>query len=143
MITESPHEHFLSRTFELAEASAIKGNHPFGAVLVIGNKIVLEAENTIFTDKDITKHAEMNLISEASRRFSPSELETATLYTSTEPCQMCEGAIYWSGVRHIVFSCSKESLNTIANKGLPKEIINSQGPILEEQGKQIHRRYWP
>ena len=142
MITESIHEQFLLRTFELAELSVGKGNHPFGAVLVINNEIVLEAENTIAIDKDVTRHAEMNLMSEASKRFSQSELETAILYTSTEPCQMCEGAIYWAGVRNIVFSCTKESLNSIANNGLPKESINLVGPLLENLGEELHKKYW-
>jgi tRNA(Arg) A34 adenosine deaminase TadA len=72
------------------------GNHPFGAVLVDDhNQVVLQAENTVVTERDCTGHAETNLMRQASQRFSPEQLATYTLYTSTEPCAMCAGAIHW------------------------------------------------
>src|SRR6266446_9780779 len=59
----------LRRAIELARQAREHGNHPFGALLVDhrGN-VVLEAENTVRTDKDITAHAETNLMRMASRR---------------------------------------------------------------------------
>src|SRR5712691_9120428 len=85
----------LRRAIELAREAREHGNHPFGALLVDdrGN-VVLEAENTVRTDKDVTAHAETNLMRMASARFEPGFLEWCTLYTSTEPCAMCAGAIY-------------------------------------------------
>src|SRR5204863_1932347 len=53
----------LRRAIELAQQARDHGNHPFGALLVDprGN-VVLEAENTVRTDKDVTAHAETNLM---------------------------------------------------------------------------------
>ncbi len=34
-------------------------------------------------------------------------LSDCTLYTSCEPCPMCLGAIYWSGIRKVVYSCDR------------------------------------
>src|SRR6266702_283151 len=58
----------LRRAIELARQAREHGNHPFAALLVDhrGN-VVLEAENTVRTDKDITAHAETNLMRMASR----------------------------------------------------------------------------
>jgi tRNA(Arg) A34 adenosine deaminase TadA len=83
----------LRRAIELAQQACDHGNHPFGALLVDrrGN-VVLEAENTVRTDRDVTAHAETNLMRMASARFEPDFLERCTLYTSTEPCAMCAGA---------------------------------------------------
>src|SRR5206468_5397259 len=60
----------LRRAIELARQAREHGNHPFGALLVDpkGN-VILEAENTIHTDKDVTAHAETNLMRMASARF--------------------------------------------------------------------------
>ncbi len=146
------HDPFIRRAFALAKQSVQNGNHPFGAVLVIAEEIVLEGENTVIETKDVTHHAEMNLISRASRIIPGTRLKEATLYASTEPCAMCTGALYWSGIRHLVYGCSSESLDKIAGGGLvsncrqilglgqePSIVV---GPYLEDEACVLHRSYW-
>ena len=43
---------------------------------------------------------------EAGRQFGADDLARSTLYSSTEPCAMCTGAIYAAGIPTIVFGCS-------------------------------------
>ena len=43
-------------------------------------------------------------------------LQGATLYTSTEPCAMCAGAIYWSGVTRVVYALGSEMLEEIVTE---------------------------
>ena len=72
------------------------------------------------------------------------------LYTSTEPCAMCAGAIYWGGIQKIVFGCSVERYITIAGKSLDilcldvlaSTNIDIIGPILEEEAVKVHNDYW-
>ncbi|MER3462534.1 MAG: nucleoside deaminase, partial [Armatimonadota bacterium] len=91
---------FLRQAVEVARRARANGNHPFGALLVDAEgKVLLEAENTVQTERDCTGHAELNLMRLASRSYDPGFLATCTLYTSTEPCAMCSGAIYWGNVR--------------------------------------------
>lgn len=52
----------LRRAIELSILARDHGNHPFGAVLVSADGRVLEAENTVLTDRDVTAHAETNLV---------------------------------------------------------------------------------
>ena len=59
---------------------------------------------------DITRHAELNLISMATQKFSRDVLEQCTLYTSCEPCLMCTGAFRWSGIRQLVYALPNETL---------------------------------
>jgi tRNA(Arg) A34 adenosine deaminase TadA len=62
----------LRRALELARQARRHGNHPFGALLVDAEgNAVLEAENTVNTDRDVTAHAETNLVRAASARFEP------------------------------------------------------------------------
>jgi tRNA(Arg) A34 adenosine deaminase TadA len=101
-------ERYLLASIELARAN---GNHPFGALLLDADgNVVLEAENTVLTARDCTGHAETNLMRMASERFDPEFLSRCTLYTSTEPCAMCAGAIYWGNVRRVVFALSQEEI---------------------------------
>ncbi len=143
----------ILQTYQLALKAQSQGDHPFGALLVIDNEVVLTSENTVITDNDVTQHAELRLVSHASKYFTTEQLCHATLYSSTELCAMCSGAIFWSGISKIVYGCSTQNLGEIAGGNfvvpcrdlfkLGKREITITGPILEEQGAEIHRNFWP
>lgn len=146
------HEQWIDRCYTLAREAVSNGDHPFGALLVKDGEVVLTAVNTVHSDNDETRHAEINLVSEAGRRFTPQTLAHFTLYTSTEPCAMCTGAIYALGIPTIVFGCSAEALYELvgSDSSIPSREILALGqretvvigPILEKDGLQIHRSYW-
>jgi len=143
---------FVLRSLQLAADAVSHGNHPFGALLVCDGQILLEAENTIFTEHDLTNHAEINLVRLAVRQYDPAFLEDCTLYTSTEPCAMCAGAIYWSGIGAVVYACSATRLADIAGEqlairsteifatGIRKVFVT--GPVLEDEATSVHVAYW-
>ena len=134
------------------------GNHPFGAVLVdANNQVVLEAENTVITERDCTGHAETNLVRLATRRFTPAQLTGSTLYTSTEPCAMCAGAIHWSQIGRVVYALSEVDLYAIIGFApdqlrLPcREVfarsqrpVQVDGPVaaLDMEARAVHADFW-
>ena len=93
----------ISRAFEIARSAVVHGNHPFGALLVHQGEILVEYENEVVTSKDVTRHAETGLVSRSTAKLNEKALSKSTLYTSTEPCIMCCGAIHWSGISNVVF----------------------------------------
>src|SRR5215831_5405116 len=98
----------LRAAIALAHSARAHGNHPFGALLADETgAVLLEAENTVVTERDCTGHAETNLMRLASRRFGQEQLASCTLYTSTEPCAMCAGAIHWGNVGRVVYALSE------------------------------------
>lgn len=146
------HETYIRRAFEEARSALENGNRPFGSVLVVNDVIVETAQNSTVTDGDIISHPELKLARWAARNLSDEEIAQATLYTSTEPCPMCSGAVYWSGLRRVVFSASSEdkaefagaefvmSCRDVFERGVdPVEVI---GPVLHEEGRQLHRESW-
>ncbi len=148
---------FLRMTFDIARKARNNGNHPFGALLVDETgRILLEAENTVVTSRDITGHAETNLIRAASQIYDQDFLATCTLYASTEPCPMCAGAIYWSNIRKVVFGLSQESLYSMAEEGSEEVLkfncrdlflqrrkkIDVIGPLLEDEARDVHQGFW-
>jgi tRNA(Arg) A34 adenosine deaminase TadA/8-oxo-dGTP pyrophosphatase MutT (NUDIX family) len=145
------HARYIRRCYDLALAALHKGNHPFGALLVHQGEVLLAAENTVSSEQDVTRHAEMNLVSLAARTFSREELAGCMLYTSTEPCVMCSGAIYWSGIQQVVFGAAAQSLATMAGErfvlssrevfGEGRSQVHVLGPILEEEGLQVLRQW--
>jgi tRNA(Arg) A34 adenosine deaminase TadA len=152
------HEKHLRHAIHAARRAREQGNHPFGALLVSQTgEVLLEAENSVVTERDVTGHAETNLVREASKRFSPEVLAAATLYTSTEPCAMCSGAIYWSGISRVVYALSEEDLHKLTGSNeenptmhLPCREVLSRGqrpievigPMLEEEAKRVHEGFW-
>jgi tRNA(Arg) A34 adenosine deaminase TadA len=146
------HETYIRRTYQIAKRARDNGNHPFGALLMFEGGVILTAENTVNTENDITRHAELNLVSMASRELDTAILIRSVLYTSTEPCAMCAGAIFWSGISAIVYGCSAVRLGEIAGGAcvVPcrdllrygKRPIIITGPILEDQGAALHRDFW-
>jgi tRNA(Arg) A34 adenosine deaminase TadA len=146
------HERFLRRCIELSVTAIQHGNQPFGSVLVKDGEIILEAENTIYSECDCTGHAETNVVRQASMKFDKDVLEQSTLYTSTEPCVMCCGAIYWAGIPRMVYACSAYALKELIGDSLliPSQEVLERGvrkteilgPILEEESLVVHRDYW-
>ena len=148
----------LKAAISVARRAREKGNHPFGAVLVDqNNRVILQAENTVVTGRDCTGHAETNLVRLAAQQFSPEQLTACTLYSSTEPCAMCAGAIYWSQIGQVVYALSETDLYAIIGPSpehllLPcREVfahsqrhIEVRGPIsaLETEARAVHEGFW-
>jgi tRNA(Arg) A34 adenosine deaminase TadA len=145
---------YIHRTYEIAKSAMANGNHPFGALLVCGGEIIAEFENAVVTSRDVTKHAETGLVSLSSQKFDREILSQSTLYTSTEPCVMCCGAIHWLSIARMAYGTSSTQLVKILggnDEGISsKEIfarINPKleitGPIMEAEGIEIHQSFWP
>ena len=157
MALEHTDETHLLRAIELAHLSRANGNHPFGSLLVdASGRVVLEAENSALTE-DLTAHAEFKVVRTACRQFDFATLEGVTLYASTEPCVMCCGALYWSGIGRVVYALGADTMMTIINDvsgsatlTLPcREIfarggrtVEVSGPHLVEQARAVHEGYW-
>ncbi len=99
---------FLLRAIEIAADGIRKGSGPFGAVIAKDNKIISESTNRVVLNSDPTAHAEILAIRRACELLSNFDLDGCTLYTSCEPCPMCLGAIYWSGIKRVVYSCDRK-----------------------------------
>ncbi len=146
----------LRLALDVARRARKHGNHPFGAVLADeqGN-VLLEAENTVVTGRDCAGHAELNLMRLASQRFSAEVLLHCTLYTSTEPCSMCAGSIFWGGVGRVVYALSEEGLYAMTGDSPDKLLLSCRdvfarggrlvevfGPMLEEEARKVHEGFW-
>ncbi len=150
-------EAWLRAALELARRARARGNHPFGALLVgAGGATLLEAENTVVLERDPTGHAELNLVRRAGS-LAPEVLAAATLYSSTEPCAMCAGAIYWAGIGRVVYGLSEAGLLALtgAHEGNPtmrlgcrvvlgagQRVVQVEGPALEDEARAVHDGFW-
>jgi tRNA(Arg) A34 adenosine deaminase TadA len=152
-------ELYLRRAIELAAEARAAGRHPFGSLIVnaAGAVLVESRNNAVRPAGEPTQHAEMLACSAAGKLVSEQELAGSTLYTSTEPCAMCAGAIYWSGVGRVVFALTEKSLLRYTGShaenptlDLPcREVfargqrpVVVEGPFLEEEAGKVHEGFW-
>ena len=147
----SSDEAFLRLAIALAHQARQHGADPFGAVLVAGGTVVHQAYDRSVERSDPTCHAELSLISEYCRAHQRFSLDGYALYTSTEPCAMCSGAIHWARISRVIFSVSQAMLQQLSG-GQSKQgcasIINSGhrrveivGPLLPEEGLAVFDGY--
>jgi tRNA(Arg) A34 adenosine deaminase TadA len=147
----------LAHAIRLAYDARERGDHPFGAILVTPDGTVVEGMNSVETDRDPTGHAETNLVRAASARLAPGIVAASTLYTSTEPCAMCAGAIYWAVIPRVVYALGSDELDRIvdahdgdqtlalpsrevfARGGRPTTVV---GPVALPGAAEVHAEFW-
>ena len=152
-------EALLRRAFNVARRSRAAGDHPFGSVLADDEGRAIMEQGNGYTSEggDRTAHAERLLASRAARTYDLPFLARCTLYTSAEPCAMCAGAIYWSGIGRVVYGQSEKALKAqtgaheenptldlpcavvFAAGQRPTEVV---GPLLEDEASQLQADFW-
>lgn len=97
---------FMQLAIDEARKGIKKGQTPFGACIVCKGKVVALSHNTVFRDRDITEHAEINAIKKGCRNTKKINLDNCAIYSTTEPCPMCFTAIHWAHITRIVFGAT-------------------------------------
>jgi len=97
------HERYMRRAIELtANAPAL----PFAAVIVHRGTGEVVAEGWNKTADNPTLHSEIDAINNLIASAHALDRSELVLYTTAEPCPMCQGAILWSGIGAVVFGAS-------------------------------------
>ncbi len=130
---------------EEAWAAYCGGSVPVGAVVTDANgRILAQAHNTTFerdgrvSPEQISPlaHAEVNVLSALDHTgFDP---HPCILYTSTEPCPLCLGALYMSGVRELRYAGRDPYAGSVNLLGTtpylsrkPIRIVHPESAVLE------------
>ena len=90
-----------------AQAAALRGEVPIGALVVREDRILAAAGNRTLTDCDPTAHAEMVALREAAHRSGNHRLNGASVYVTVEPCAMCAGALVQARVARLVYGADE------------------------------------
>jgi tRNA(adenine34) deaminase len=99
------------QTFEVAWESFLEGSRPIGAIVVNGEGDIVSRGKSS-TKKETTgsaafhneiAHAEVNALLKLDNRIH-TDVKGYTLYSSLEPCPLCFGAFYMSGIRNLKYA---------------------------------------
>ena len=149
-ITAADHEP-MRQAIEASREAVAEGNMPFGATLVSPEGSLLwTARNNQITRGDCTGHAELVLVREATAKLGGDALRGGTVYASGEPCAMCSGAMFWAGIRRVVFAASQQDIiDALGGEQLPirsaqvyagaSPAVQVDGPLLGSSAIEVLR----
>ena len=90
-----------------AQAAALRGEVPVGALVVLEDRILAAAGNRTVTDCDPTAHAEIVALREAARKAGNHRLVGASIYVTIEPCAMCAGALVQARITRLIYGADE------------------------------------
>jgi len=130
-------EDMMRLAIEEANLSKRDGNKGYGAVVILGRKILGKAHDTTVTDQDPSRHAEVNAIRQAVRAQGDSNLSGAILFSTCEPCPMCSSLAVWANLTTIVYGVSIEGTAQFGKTRIQvsaREIIEKSPVMIEVVG---------
>lgn len=124
---------FVRLAIALSRENVEQGGAPFGAVVGQGDRVVAAGVNRVFASGMSIAHAEIVTLMRAQQlvQAGPQLTGDMTLYTSTEPCCQCYGAVVWSGVTRLVCGASTQDAEAIGF---------DEGPKPERWREELERR---
>lgn len=104
---------FLQRAIDISRrALEDEDNTPFGALVVVGGKVVGEGTSSVVKRRDPTAHAEVMALRAAGAALDRHLFEDGVMYASSEPCPMCLVACYWARVPRLVYGATSYDVAT-------------------------------
>src|SRR5436190_20921790 len=107
--TAETDERYMERAIAL---TASIPRAPFAAILVDPARNVVVAEGRNRYSENPTFHGEMDVINAYARKRGL-DWAKLTLYTTAEPCPMCQSAVAWTGIPRVVYGTSVPFLKQI------------------------------
>ena len=95
---------FMQQAIELAKEAELNDEVPVGAVITLDNKIIGRGFNQVISLTDVSAHAEILAIKDASKTINNYRLKNTCMYVTLEPCHMCAKALIDARVSKLIFS---------------------------------------
>jgi tRNA(adenine34) deaminase len=102
---ELPLDHARYMRLAIAQAREVP-KLPFGAVLVDIHAGAVVAEGHNRSAESPTFHGEIDVINRLAAKQPDADWPALALYTTAEPCPMCQAAIEWAGIGWVVYGSS-------------------------------------
>jgi len=104
------HEPYMRRAIEIARREP---EAPFAALLVDRQSGRVVSEGVNRWKENATWHGEIDAINRCAAENAQVVWSDLRLYTTAEPCCMCQGAILWAGIPEVVFGTSIRTLQRL------------------------------
>lgn len=130
-------EEMMKLAIEEARLSKRDGNKGYGAVVVLGHRVIGKAHDTARTEQDPSLHAEVNAIRQAVQALDDTNLSGAILFSTCEPCPMCSSLAVWANLTTLVYGISIEETAKMGKARIriaAQEIVDRSPVMIEVIG---------
>jgi tRNA(Arg) A34 adenosine deaminase TadA len=104
---------YLQRAIDISRrALEDEGKTPFGALVVVDDKVVGEGTSRVVELRDPTAHAEVMALRDAGKTLGRHLFDDGVMYSSSEPCPMCLIASYWARIPRVVYAATSHDVAT-------------------------------
>ena len=93
---------FMKMALDQAKLSFNDNEVPVGAIIVKNNTVIGSGYNQVIKSNNITSHAEINAIIDASKNTNNYRLINTKMYVTLEPCHMCAKAIVDARIDEVI-----------------------------------------
>ena len=134
MIIRVDFEAMMRIALQEAAASKQSGNPGYGAIVVLGPRILGKAHATAVAEQEPNRHAEVNAVRQAVQVLGDSNLSGAILFSTCEPYPKCVALAIRANLTTIVYGVSIEEIARPGESKRPvgaKEIVE-QSPVMIE-----------
>lgn len=107
MTTMNTDEYYMQRAITIAKNNP---DAPFAAVIVDNQTGKILAEGLNNSSMNPTFHGEIVAINNFMAKHPEFDRSKLSLYTTAEPCPMCQSAIIWAKIPRVVFATSIDYL---------------------------------
>ena len=135
-------EEYMNIALKEARTALNEEEVPVGAIVVLDNKIIGIGHNTRQRTHDITNHAELIAIREASNKIGDWRLDKATIYITLSPCMMCASAIKESRIKNIVIGAINQDIKTQEAVDLILKDSNIKTGIKEQESLLLLQKFF-
>jgi tRNA(adenine34) deaminase len=104
---------FMEMALDEAQLSFNDNEVPVGAIIVKDNEVIGSGHNEVIYTNNVTSHAEINAIIDASKNSNNYRLNNAKMYVTLEPCHMCAKAIIDARIDEVIFAAPEPKTGSI------------------------------
>ncbi len=108
-------EEYMSLALKEAEIALENKEVPVGAIVVLDGKVIGKGHNKKEEKLDVSSHAEIEALRNASENLGTWNLSGCTLYVTVEPCLMCSGAIMQSYITRVVYGTDDITMGAVCS----------------------------
>jgi len=127
---DEPDRSYLQRAIDISRhALEDDGKTPFGALVVVADKVVGEGTSQVVELRDPTAHAEVMALRQAAATLGRHLIDDGVMYASSEPCPMCLVACYWAQIPRVVYAATSYDVATYGFEDLQfyRELTHPNG----------------
>ena len=139
---------FMRLALDEAKKSYSSNEVPIGAVIVLNEKVIGRGHNEVIKQNDVSSHAEINAIRDASNTIDNYRLNNSTIFITLEPCHMCAKAIVDARIDRVIFAASEPktgsliSIDKLYDRLDFNHKVNFEYGLLEEESANLLKKFF-